>query len=89
MMAQQTKKKHNDIAVGNYQELLDQVSGRVQIAKLEPEARQPAGVVVLHNSSVKGRSVIEILNSGSGQRRFRTAGAVDEYIQEGRVSCEC
>ena len=41
-----------------------QPGGKVEIASPELEAGQAVDVVVLHESSVKGRSIMEILSSG-------------------------
>ena len=61
--------------------------GKVEIVSPELEAGQTVEVVVLlHESSAKSRSVMEILNSGPGQRLFKTAKEVDDYIAEERAS---
>ena len=60
--------------------------GRVEFASPELKAGQTVEVVVLHESTVRGRSVMEILNSGPEQRLFQTAKEVDDYIAEERAS---
>ena len=54
-----------------------QPNGKIEIASPELEAGQTVDVVVLHESSVKGRSIMEILNSGPGHRLFQTAETGD------------
>ena len=63
-----------------------QPGGRVEIASPELEAGQTVDVVVLHESGVKGRSVMEILNSGPERRLFQTAEEVREYLSEEKAS---
>lgn len=43
-------------------------------------------VVVLHESIVKGRSIMEILNSGPEHRLFQTAEEVKAYLAEEKAS---
>ena len=62
--------------------------GKVEFASPELEAGQTVDVVVLHESTAKGRSIMEILNSGPEQRLFKTAKEVDDYIAEERASWE-
>ena len=63
-----------------------QPGGRVEFASPDLEAGQTVDVVVLHESSVKGRSIMEILNSGPERRLFQTAKEVDDYLAEERAS---
>ena len=65
-----------------------QPGGRVEFASPELEAGQTVDVVVLHESTVRGRSIMKILNSGPEQRLFKTAKEVDGYIAEERASWE-
>ena len=60
--------------------------GRVEFASPELEAGQKVDVVVLHKPIVKGRSIMEILNSGPDERLFRTAEEVREYSAEEKAS---
>ena len=63
--------------------------GKVEFNSPELEARQTVELVVLlHESTAKGRSIMEILNSGPEQRLFKTAKEVDDYIAEERASWE-
>ena len=62
--------------------------GRVEFASSELEPGQTVEVVVLHESTVSGRSVMEILNSGPDERLFRTAEEVREYLAEEKASWE-
>ena len=52
----------------------------------ELEAGQTVDLVVLHESSVKGRSIMEILNSGPERRLFQTAEEVGAYLAEEKES---
>ena len=63
-----------------------QPGGKVEIASPELEAGQTVDVVVLHESSVKGRSVMEIINSGPERRLFQTAEEVRAYLAEEKAS---
>ena len=59
-----------------------QPGGKVEITSPELEDGQTVDVVVLHESSVKGRSIMEILNSGPEHRLFQTAEEVKAYLAE-------
>ena len=63
-----------------------QPGGKVEFASPELEAGQTVDVVVLHESSVKGRSIMEILNSGPERRLFQTAEEVRAYLAEEKAS---
>lgn len=63
-----------------------QSGGKVEFASPELEAGQTVDVVVLHESSVEGRSIMEILNSGPERRLFQTAEDVRAYLAEEKVS---
>ena len=52
----------------------------------ELEVGQTVGVVVLQESSVKCRSIVEILNSGPERRLFQTAEEVRMYLADERAS---
>lgn len=58
----------------------------MEFANPELEAGQTVDVVVLHESSVKGRSIMEILNSGPERRLFQTAEEVKAYLAEEKAS---
>ena len=60
--------------------------GRVEFDSPELEAGQMVEVVVLHDSTVRGRSIMEILNSGPEERLFHTAEEVREYLAEEKAS---
>ena len=60
--------------------------GKVEIVSPELEPGQTVDVVVLHESSMGSRSVMEILNSGPERRLFRTAEEVSEYLAEEKAS---
>ena len=59
-----------------------QPGGKVEFASPELDAGQTVDVVVLHESNVKGRSIIEILNSGPDRRLFQSAEGVKAYLEE-------
>ena len=63
-----------------------QPGGKVEFASPELEAGQTVDVVVLHESSIKGRSIMEILNSGPERRLFQTAEEVRAYLAEEKTS---
>ena len=63
-----------------------QPGGKVEIASPELEAGQTVDVVVLHESNAKGRSIMEILNSGPERRLFQTAEEVKDYLAEEKAS---
>ena len=63
-----------------------QPGGKVEFASPELEAGQTVDVVVLHESSVKGRSIMEMLNSGTERRLFQTAEEVKAYLAEEKAS---
>lgn len=63
-----------------------QPGGKVEIASPELEAGQTVDVVVLHESNAKGRSIMEILNSGPKRRLFQTAEEVKAYLSEEKAS---
>ena len=63
-----------------------QPGGKVEIVSPELEAGQTVDVVVLHESSVRGRSIMEILNSGPERRLFQTSEEVREYLAEEKES---
>ena len=62
--------------------------GRVEFASPELEAGQAIEVVVWHESTIRGRSIMEILNSGPDERLFQTAEEVREYLAEEKASWE-
>lgn len=63
-----------------------QPGGKVEVASPELEAGQTVDVVVLHESSVKSRSIMEILNSGPDRRLFQTAEEVRAYLAQEKAS---
>ena len=60
--------------------------GRVEFVSPELESGQTVEVVVTHESNVKGRSIMEILNSGPERRLFQTAEEVKAYLAEEKAS---
>ena len=63
-----------------------QTGGKVEFVSPELEAGQTVDVVVLRESGEKGRSIIEILNSGPERRLFQTAEEVRAYLEEEKAS---
>ena len=63
-----------------------QPGGKLEIISPELEVGQTVDVVVVYKSSVRGRSAIDILNSGPGRRLFQTAEEVSEYLAEEKAS---
>ncbi len=63
-----------------------QAGGKVEFASPELEAGQTVDVVVLRESSEKGRSIMDILNSGPERRLFQTAEEVRAYLEEEKAS---
>ena len=63
-----------------------QSGGKIEIVSPELEAGQTVDVVVLHKPTAKGRSIMEILNSGPERRLFQTAKEVREYLAEEKAS---
>ena len=60
--------------------------GKVEIVSPELEAGQTVDVVVLHESSVRSRSIMEIINGGPERRLFQTAEEVRAYMAEETAS---
>ena len=60
--------------------------GKVEIVSPELEAGQTVDVVVLHESSVRSRSIMEIINGGPERRLFQTAEEVRAYLAEEKAS---
>lgn len=69
-----------------YQKATVQPGGKVEVVSPELEAGQTVDVVVLHESSTRGRSIMEILNSGPERRLFQTADEVKTYLVEEKAS---
>ena len=62
--------------------------GKVEIVSPELEAGQTVDVVVLHESSVRSRSIMEIINGGPERRLFQTAEEVRAYLAVEKASCD-
>ena len=60
--------------------------GKLEIVCPELEAGQTVDVMVRHESHVRSRSIMEILNSGPDRRLFQTAEEVKEYLSEEKTS---
>ena len=59
---------------------------KVEFASPGLEAGQTVDVVVLHESRVTGRSIMEILSSGPERRLFQTAEEVKAYLAQEKAS---
>ena len=60
--------------------------GRVEIASPELEAGQSVDVVISPAPRPSVRSAWQIISEGPGQRLFKTAQEVDDYLAEERAS---
>ena len=60
--------------------------GKVEIVSPELEAGQTVDVVVLRQAPAQRRSAVDILAEAPGQRLFKTAQEVDDYVKEERAS---
>ena len=60
--------------------------GKIEIVSPELEVGQTVDVVVLPSSPAERRSAVDILAEAPGQRLFKTAKEVDDYIKEERSS---
>ena len=65
-----------------HQKAIVQPGGKVELSSSELEVGQTVDVVVLHESTEQGRSILEILNSGPERRLFRTVEEVKAYLAE-------
>ena len=63
-----------------------QPGGKVEFASPELEAGQTVDVVVLHESNARGRSIMDILNSGPERRLFQTTEEVRDYLSAEKAS---
>ena len=63
-----------------------QPGGKLEIVCPELEAGQTVDVVVRHESHVRSRSIMEVLNSGPERRLFQTAEEVKAYLSEEKAS---
>ena len=63
-----------------------QPGGKVEFVSPELDAGQTVDVVVLHESNAKGRSIMEILNSGPDRRLFQSAEEVKAHLEEEKAS---
>ena len=60
--------------------------GKVEIASPELEEGQTVDVVISPAPTPSARSAWQIISAGPGQRLFKTAKEVDDYIAEERAS---
>ena len=62
--------------------------GRIEVTDAELPVGETVEIVVRHESEPKpkGRSIMEILNSGPERRLFQTAEEVDAYLAEEKAS---
>lgn len=63
-----------------------QPGGKVEFASPELPAGETVDVVVMRESGSRGRSIMEILNSGPERRLFQTAEEVRTYLGEEKAS---
>ena len=69
-----------------HQKVTVQQGGKVEVVSPELEVGQIVDVVVLRSSLAERRSAVDILDEASGQRLFKTAKEVDDYLKEERAS---
>ncbi len=69
-----------------HQKVTVQQGGKVEVVSPELEVGQIVDVVVLRSSLAERRSAVDILAEASGQRLFKTAKEVDDYLKEERAS---
>lgn len=60
--------------------------GKVELVCPELDAGQVVDVVVLRDLDRSLRPITEIINDGPGQRLFKTAKEIDDYLAEERAS---
>ena len=71
-----------------HQRVTVQAGGRVEFDCPELQAGEIVEVTVLRKPAAPRRSIVEIINDGPGQRLFKTAKEVDDYLAEERASWE-
>ena len=69
-----------------HQEVTVKPGGKVEVVSSELEVGQMVDVMVLHEPSLQGRSIMEILNSGPERRLFQTAEEVKGCLAEEKAS---
>ena len=69
-----------------YRKAKVQPGGKVEVVSPELETGQMVDVMVVHESGERGRSIMDILNSGPERRLFNTAEEVREYLAEEKAS---
>ena len=62
--------------------------GKVEIVDEELTEGENVDVVISSTPAATGRSAWQIISEGPGQRLFKTAKEVDDYIAEERASWE-
>ena len=65
-----------------------QSGGKVEFASPELTAGESVDVVISPTPAPSARSAWQIISEGPGQRLFKTAKEVDDYIAEERASWE-
>ena len=71
-----------------HQKVTIQPGGKVEVVSPELEAGQTVDMVV-HESCGRGRSIMEILNSGQERRLFQAADEVKAYLAQEKASWDC
>ncbi len=69
-----------------HQEVTVMPGGKLEIVSPELEEGQTVDVVVLHEATLKGRPIMEILNSGPERRLFQTAEEAKAYLAAEKAS---
>ena len=65
-----------------------QPGGKIEIVAPELPVGEPVEVVISPAQAPSARSAWQIISEGPGQRLFKTAKEVDDYIAEERASWE-
>ena len=63
-----------------------QPGGKIEILSPELQVGQMVAIIVMPSTPTPRRSAIDILEEAPGQRLFKTAKEVDNYIEEERAS---
>ena len=69
-----------------HQKVTVQPGGKVEVVSPELEVGKMVDVMVVHETGERGRSIMEILNSGPERRLFQTAEEVKDYLAEEKAS---
>ncbi len=60
--------------------------GKIEIKDTGLKEGESVDVIVMHSETSSRRSALDILREGPGQRLFKSAADVEEYLQSERAS---